>query len=363
MVSTQFHARVKVFRTNNGGEYANNTLASFFLAQGIIHQMTTPFTPQQNGVSERKNRQLLEVGRSLVLDMSVPHHLWRYAVLSAAYLINRTPNRILDFKTPHDVFGDHVSPVSVSKLPPKMFGCVSYGEKGSELESLRLENDVIEDTAIKKETTYRTEASDRLPISGDEVGALGVETTGHTEASDQLPIYENNDSDSCMDEFDAIPPSALLVPQSTRDSEPSELPPQTTHGKPKVQYFPDIHAKSKYPISHYVSTNRLSKSYASYLSQLSSVCVPTKLHDALSNPCLCLINHGHELIEGTSLRPWRLSFRQAFRRPKSRRKAAKVESPWPRDRSFEGRGRRPQKTRYEKAVVGTPRGLRAPRSI
>ncbi|CAL2276450.1 unnamed protein product [Prunus armeniaca] len=320
MVSTQFHARVKVFWTDNGGEYANNTLASFFLAQGIIHQMTTPFTPQQNGVSERKNRQLLEVGCSLMLDMSVPHHLWRYAVLSAAYLINRTPNRILDFKTPHDVFGDHVSPVSVSKLPPKMFGCVSYGEKGSELESLGLENDVIEDTAIKKETSYRTEASDRLPISGDEVGALGVETTGHTEASVRLPIYENNDSDSCMDEFDAIPPSTLLVPQSTRDSEPSELPPQTTHGKPK-------------------------------------------LHDALSNPCLCLINHGHELIEGTSLRPWRLSFSQAFRRPKSKRKATKVESPWPRDRSFEGRGRRPQKTRYEKAVVGTPRGLRAPRSI
>ncbi|CAL9023670.1 unnamed protein product [Prunus brigantina] len=51
-----------------------------------------------------------------------------------------------------------------------------------------------------------------------------------------------------------------------------------------VQYSPDIHAKSKYPINHYVSTHRLSKSYASYLCQLSSVCVPTKLQNALSNP-------------------------------------------------------------------------------
>ncbi|CAL9016991.1 unnamed protein product [Prunus brigantina] len=309
MVSTQFHAQVKVFRTDNGGEYVNNTLASFFHAQGIIHQTTTPFTPQQNGVSERKNRQLLEVARSLMLDMSVPHHLWGHAVLSAAYLINRTPSRVLDFKTPHDVFGDHVSPVSVSKLPPKVFGCVAYvhvythqrskldhcalrcvfigysstqkgykcyhpptqkvhvtsdvtfheevpyyvspsspiqGERGSELESLGLENDVFEDAALGKETTCRTEASDRSPIyedetcgpceettdrpleldlspiSGDEAGAFGV-----TEASDQSPVSENNDSDSCMDEFD---------------------------------------------------------SYASYLCQLSSVCVPTKLQDALSNP-------------------------------------------------------------------------------
>ncbi|CAL9017436.1 unnamed protein product [Prunus brigantina] len=285
--------------------------------------------------------------------------------------------RVLDFKTPHDVFGDHVSPVSVSKLPPKVFGCVAYvhvyshqrskldpcalrcvfigysstqkgykcyhpptqkvhvtldvtfheevpyyvspssiqGERGSELESLGLENDVFEDAALGKETTCRTEASDRSPIyedetcgpyeettdrpleldqspiSGDEAGALGV-----TEASDQSPVSENNDSDSCMDEFDVIPPSALPLPQSTHDSESSEvisndlpvstyqLPPRTTRGKPKVQYSPDIHAKSKYPISHFVSTHHLSKSYASYLCQLSSVCVPTKLQDALSNP-------------------------------------------------------------------------------
>ncbi|CAL9017403.1 unnamed protein product [Prunus brigantina] len=132
-----------------------------------------------------------------MLDMSVPHHLWGHAVLSAAYLINRTPSRVLDFKTPHDVFGDHVSPVSVSKLPPKVFGCVAYvhvyshqrskldpcaarcvfigysstrkvimpyyvspsspirGERGSELESLGLENDVFEDAALGKETTCR----------------------------------------------------------------------------------------------------------------------------------------------------------------------------------------------------------------
>ena len=104
----------------------NNTLSSFFLAQGIIHQTTTPFTPQQNSVSKRKNRHLLKVARSLMLDMSVPHHLRGHVVLSAAYLINRTPSRVLDFKTSHDVFSDYVSPVSISKLPPKVFWCVAY---------------------------------------------------------------------------------------------------------------------------------------------------------------------------------------------------------------------------------------------
>ncbi|CAL8107557.1 unnamed protein product [Prunus armeniaca] len=237
MVSTQFHARVRVFRTDNGGEYVNNTLAFFFHAQGIIHQTTTSFTPQQNGVSERKNRQLLEVAHSLMLDMSIPYNLLGHAVLSAAYLINRTLSQVLDFKAPHEVFGDHVSPVSISKLPHKKgYKCyhphtqkvhvtlnVTFHEEvpyyiyhssliqeemGSELESLGLENDVFEYTALGKKTTYRTEASDPSPISEDETfgpceemtyrplelnqspisrdqaGVLGVETTDHIEASD-----------------------------------------------------------------------------------------------------------------------------------------------------------------------------------
>ncbi|CAL9028508.1 unnamed protein product [Prunus brigantina] len=50
------------------------------------------------------------------------------------------------------------------------------------------------------------------PISGDEAGALGVETTGRIEESDQSPVSENSDSDSCMDEVDAIPPSAVQMP-------------------------------------------------------------------------------------------------------------------------------------------------------
>ena len=63
-----------------------------------------------------------------------------------------------------------------------------------------------------------------------------------------------------------------------------QLPPRANHGKPKVQYEPDMHTKAKYPINNYVSTNRLSKPYASHIYQLSSVSIPTKLYDPLSDP-------------------------------------------------------------------------------
>jgi hypothetical protein len=87
---------------------------------GIIHQTTCVDTPQQNRVAEWKNRHLLEVTRSLMIDMHVPKSYWGDALLTAAYLINRMPIRVLDFKTPLEVLSP---PLYYS---PKVFGCVCF---------------------------------------------------------------------------------------------------------------------------------------------------------------------------------------------------------------------------------------------
>ncbi|CAL8074880.1 unnamed protein product [Prunus armeniaca] len=177
LATLSFHAGVKVFRIDNEGEYVNNTLASFFLAQGIIHQTTIPFTPQQNGVSESKNRQLLKVARSLMLDMSVPHHLWGVLFQVAPRVFGcvayvHVYSHQMSYKCYHpptqkvhitlDVTFHEEVPHYVSPSSP------IQGERGSKLESLGLENIVFEDTAFRKETTCRTKASDRSPIYEDE---------------------------------------------------------------------------------------------------------------------------------------------------------------------------------------------------
>ncbi|CAL8084999.1 unnamed protein product [Prunus armeniaca] len=178
------------------------------------------------GVSEHKNRQSLEIARFRILDMSVPHHLWGHAILSVALSVLLVG--VLDFKTPHDVFGDHVSSVSESPswllkflgvLPMFMstlingvnlilvlcdvFLCgYSFTQKGykcyhpptqnvhrgSELESLGLANDVFEDAAIGKETTCRTKVSNRSPISEDETCGPCEKTTDRPLELDQSPI-------------------------------------------------------------------------------------------------------------------------------------------------------------------------------
>lgn len=64
-VRTQFGKTVKKVRSDNGTEFVNSVCANMFKEGGIIHQRSCPYTPQQNGVAERKHRHILEVTRSL----------------------------------------------------------------------------------------------------------------------------------------------------------------------------------------------------------------------------------------------------------------------------------------------------------
>jgi len=100
----------------------NNEFEAYLSDHGIIHQTTCPNTPPQNGVAERKNRHLLEVARSMMFQMNVPKYLWSEAVLTAAYLINRMPSRILGMKSPIELLLGRQE----FKVPPKVFGCVCF---------------------------------------------------------------------------------------------------------------------------------------------------------------------------------------------------------------------------------------------
>ena len=102
LVLTQFKKEIRVLRTDNGREYFDKTLSDYLATHGILHQSSCVNTSQQNGVAERKNRHLLETTRALMLNMHVPTYLWGEAILTATYLINRLPSRILNFKTPID---------------------------------------------------------------------------------------------------------------------------------------------------------------------------------------------------------------------------------------------------------------------
>ncbi|PKU73789.1 Retrovirus-related Pol polyprotein from transposon TNT 1-94 [Dendrobium catenatum] len=122
MISQQFDAKIKTFRSDGGGEFLNNQFQKYFRQLGIQHQYTCPYTPAQNGVAERKHRHILETVRTLLTDAHLPHVLWVEALLTAVYLINRLPTRTLNNISPyHCLFR---KPPSYNHL--KIFGSLCY---------------------------------------------------------------------------------------------------------------------------------------------------------------------------------------------------------------------------------------------
>ncbi|KAL0641854.1 hypothetical protein Bca4012_102653 [Brassica carinata] len=134
-VTNHYNAKIKILRSDNGGEYTSYAFKSHLSHHGILHQTSCPYTPQQNGVAERKNRHLMEVARSLMFQANVPKRFWSDAVATACYLINRIPTKVLKDQAPFEVlnkskpFIDHL----------RVFGCVCYvmtpGEQRNKLEA------------------------------------------------------------------------------------------------------------------------------------------------------------------------------------------------------------------------------------
>jgi hypothetical protein len=91
-------------RSDNGGEYTSRQFEAYLAKEGIKHQLTIPYTPQQNGVSERRNRTLMEMARCLLYEKKLPLNFWAEAVNTASYLINRMDSRVLADKTPYELW-------------------------------------------------------------------------------------------------------------------------------------------------------------------------------------------------------------------------------------------------------------------
>ena len=75
MLENQSNCKVKRVRTDRGSEYVNAALTDFFAEKGILHNTTAPYTPQQNGATERLNRTLFERTRAMLFDAKLPRNL------------------------------------------------------------------------------------------------------------------------------------------------------------------------------------------------------------------------------------------------------------------------------------------------
>ncbi|CDF39664.1 unnamed protein product [Chondrus crispus] len=103
--STHTDRKIKVLRTDRGGEYLSTEFKSFLIANGTQHQMTTAYTPEQNGVAERLNRTLVNLVRSMLAHKKVTKGFWAEALANAVYVRNRVTSRAIPPKmTPYHLW-------------------------------------------------------------------------------------------------------------------------------------------------------------------------------------------------------------------------------------------------------------------
>lgn len=115
----QLNKKIKILRSDNGGEFCNRIFDDFLKKNGIIHQTTNPHTPEQNGLCERMNRSVVEKARCMLFDADLDTKFWGEATNTAVYLINRTVCAGLVDKTPYEIW--YGTKPDISQL--KVFGC------------------------------------------------------------------------------------------------------------------------------------------------------------------------------------------------------------------------------------------------
>jgi hypothetical protein len=344
MVATQYKTSIQVLRTDNGGEFVNHEMKQFLQCQGIIHQTTCPYSPQQNGVAERKNRHLLEMVRATLFEANMPLHYWGESLTTASYIINRIPSRSLDFHTPFDTLNHSLSSPLIPNLPPKVFGCIAFvhipkhtrhklqpcalrcvfvgyglhqkgyrcfhpptqklyvtmdvkfhehqmyfpatettnqGEESFNIQSLSHQTENISHSLPEPETP------EQEPVEPEHMDAVIEPTTLELQPCDQPNIAEATVPQQQSSPLDAsIPHESPSTDESQVNLEPPLriLPNRITRGIPRVSYEPVRTSTPKYPLNNYVSYHRLSKACESFANQLSTVHVPNSVQEAIKDP-------------------------------------------------------------------------------
>lgn len=122
MVENEVRCQIKKLRSHNGIEYTAGEFKKICEQEGIQHQFTLPYSPQQNGVSERKNGTVMEMAWCLLFEKGLPKSFWAEAVNTSVYLLNLLPTKALNGKTPFEAWFERKP--SMEQL--RIFGCVLH---------------------------------------------------------------------------------------------------------------------------------------------------------------------------------------------------------------------------------------------
>nr|AAX94813.1 retrotransposon protein, putative, Ty1-copia sub-class [Oryza sativa Japonica Group]ABA93176.1 retrotransposon protein, putative, Ty1-copia subclass [Oryza sativa Japonica Group] len=168
---------IKYLRSDRGGEYLSLEFGNHLKECGIVPQLTPPGTPQWNGVSERRNRTLLDMVRSMMSQTDLPLSFWGYTLETAAFTLNRVPSKSVD-KTPYEIWTGKRPSLSFLKI----WGCEETPENAStSTQPQQAEQDVVQqveqvvvEPVVEAPASRRSERIRRTPASCGSTGFTKV---------------------------------------------------------------------------------------------------------------------------------------------------------------------------------------------
>jgi transposase InsO family protein len=135
-VQNEFETTIKKIRSDNGSEFKNTRIEDLCDDYGIGHQFSPTYTPQSNGVVERKNRTLIDMARSMLSEYNVSHSFWSEAINMACYCSNRLYCHGKLGKTPYELLNGRKPNIAYFRV----FGCKCYIlKKGTRLNKFEKE--------------------------------------------------------------------------------------------------------------------------------------------------------------------------------------------------------------------------------
>lgn len=224
MVENKFGHKPKVFRSDRGGEYMGNEMTKFMRECGIKTQYTAPYSPQQNGVAERKNRSLVEMARCMLTDAKLPMYLWAEAVSTANFIQNCTITKGAG-KIPHEAWNGQ----KPNAMDFQIFGTRCYvhipTEKRRKLDNTAVEMRFIGYERGSKAYRFYDPGNRKLIISRDvkflrnetHSGDILIDVHGKKEGNENTE--QNGSSDSIKAELRSYRNSQGEITSSTESSD------------------------------------------------------------------------------------------------------------------------------------------------
>ncbi|WVZ75987.1 hypothetical protein U9M48_023998 [Paspalum notatum var. saurae] len=231
------HKAMSAIRSDNGGEFRNSHFENFCRDLGLEHQFSSPYTPPQNSVVERKNRTLVEMARTMLDEHRTPRHFWAEAVNTACYIANRIFLRAFLGKTSYELrFGRQPS---VKHLRAFGYRCFVL-KKAGHLESL-----------VVWMGFFWSDDEEGTPIFEDEEGADDVGDAGAT-APATAPATLATSSD---DDGGPLPMASSSLPRQQAQAEagPVEDAGVTSEIVPSQQVHAYVAAFEPHDVSHALS--------------------------------------------------------------------------------------------------------------